>query len=114
MSEMVISIADRFSKFPAGRYMADGPFNAERFRQEVLLPAIDDALTSGNQVVVKLDGVIGYSSSFLEEVFGGVVRARKQAGDKLKKALAIRADDVAYSAAKLDAERYFDDALSRN
>jgi hypothetical protein len=114
MSEMVISIADRYSKFPAGRYRADGPFNAERFRDEFLLPALDAALQKGDKVVVKLDGVIGYSSSFLEEVFGGVVRARKQAADRLKQTLQIRADDVAYSAAKLDAERYFSDALGRN
>lgn len=113
MSDMVISIADRYSKFPAGRYPADGPFNAERFRKEVLLPAIDEAERTGNRVVVLLDGVMGYSSSFLEEVFGGLVRARRQLGERLKTLLTIRADDVAYAAAKLDAEQYLAEELRR-
>ena len=66
-----ISVAKQFSRFPAGRYRTDGDFSGELFRDKLLVPA----LKSGDQVVVELDGVAGYGSSFLEEAFGGAVRA---------------------------------------
>ena len=71
MSTRVISIAKQFSPTPAGRYLADGPFPGEKFRTDLLLPALrqgDDAIT------VDMDGASGYGSSFLEEAFGGLVR----------------------------------------
>lgn len=66
-----ISIASQFSRNPAGRYRSDGPFPGERFRDELLVPALrrDDEI-----VIVDLDGTSGYGSSFLEEAFGGLVR----------------------------------------
>jgi hypothetical protein len=111
MSEMILSIANSFSRFPAGRYKEDGPFNGTRFREEILIPALKDATGSGNKVVVLLDGVVGYSSSFLEEVFGGVARSKSVPPDALKSALEIRATDVAYAPAKIDAENYLAEAL---
>ena len=65
-----ISIAKHFSKFPAGRYVADGPYPGELFRTKVLVPA----LKAHPKVVVSLDGTLGFGSSFLEEAFGGLVR----------------------------------------
>jgi hypothetical protein len=114
MSETLISIADQYSRFPAGRYPADGPYNGQRFRQEVLLPAVERAISNNDNVVVRLDGVIGYSSSFLEEVFGGIIRARPDLGHAIRKALRIQADDIAYKAAKIDAEKYLSEELSRH
>lgn len=111
MSDMMLSIASSFSKFPAGRSKEDGPFNGARFRDEILIPALKDAAASGDKLVVELDGVVGYSSSFLEEVFGGVARSRSLPADVLKKALIIKATDVAYEPAKLDAEGYLADAI---
>ncbi|QBR40976.1 DUF4325 domain-containing protein [Kerstersia gyiorum] len=68
----MIDIAKDFSPFAAGRYRTDGPWSGEKFREEVLLPA----LKQPNIVVqVKLDGTLGLGSSFLEEAFGGLVRA---------------------------------------
>ncbi len=65
-----ISIAKQFSPNPAGRYPEDGPFNGERFRQDFLIPALNDS----DVVTVVLDGVSGFGSSFLEEAFGGLIR----------------------------------------
>ena len=65
-----INIAREYSRFPAGRYRTDGPYSGERFRDEVLVPA----LRRGGQVEVELDGTAGYGSSFLEEAFGGLIR----------------------------------------
>lgn len=71
MPASVIRVATDFSRYPAGRYSDDGPFSGEAFRENLLLPQ----LRSGSTVTVVLDGVRGYGSSFLEEAFGGLVRA---------------------------------------
>ena len=78
---MTISIAKQFSTAPSGRYKADGPASGEQFRDELLIPALE----SGSQVVVDLNGVMGYGSSFLEEAFGGLVRKGFTADDLLKR-----------------------------
>ncbi len=114
MSEMILSIAENYSQFPAGRYPADGPFNGERFRNDFLVPALKQAAQRGDRVVVLLDGVLAYSSSFLEEVFGGLVRTHVLPADSLKKALEIRANDVAYRSAKIDAENYLNEEIKRS
>jgi hypothetical protein len=67
-----LNIAVEFSRYPFGRYRSDGPYSGERFREEFLMPALqrdDQALK------VILDGAVGMGSSFLEEAFGGLVRA---------------------------------------
>ncbi|MFB9242347.1 STAS-like domain-containing protein [Massilia antarctica] len=71
METMNFSIAKQYSLTPAGRYLSDGPFSGERFREEILLPA----LRGGKRISVDLDGAVGFGSSFLEEAFGGLVRA---------------------------------------
>lgn len=67
-----INISRDFARYPFGRYRTDGPYSGERFREEFLIPAFR---ADGELVVVDLDGAIGMGSSFLEEAFGGLVRA---------------------------------------
>jgi hypothetical protein len=76
-SSTTISIADEFSRAPAGRYRSDGPRSGEAFREDLLIPK----LKAFSTVVVNLDGTLGYGSSFLEESFGGLVRAGFKAED---------------------------------
>lgn len=71
MNVCTIVIGKDFSDTPGGRYPADGPWNGQKFREECLIPA----LRTHDKVVVDVSGVEGYGSSFLEEVFGGIVRA---------------------------------------
>jgi len=66
----VINIARDFTRFPAGRYKADGEFSGEVFRERFLEPVLDH----GDRAVIELDGALGYGSSFLEEAFGGLIR----------------------------------------
>lgn len=69
MKKKVIKIVD-FSRYPSGRVRADGPSSGEKFREEYLLPALKDF----DRVIIEIDGINGYPSSFTEEAFGGLVR----------------------------------------
>jgi hypothetical protein len=65
-----VSIAKEFSRYPGGRFERDGPYSGEEFRARYLIPA----LQAREKLVIAMDGVRGYGSSFLEEAFGGLVR----------------------------------------
>ena len=67
MTSRDIIIADEFSKYPAGRFTADGPYSGADFRDNILAPALQDEEL--DKVVVVFDGVAGFGSSFLEEAF---------------------------------------------
>lgn len=60
-----------FTKYPGPRYIKLGSNSGEEFREKYLI----EKLKQDPEVIVNLDGVLGYGSSFLEEIFGGVVRA---------------------------------------
>lgn len=81
MSEAMINIARDFSRAPAGRYISDGPNSGQRFREQMLIPA----LNRSDVLLLELDGTRGYGSSFLEEAFGGLVRAGYAAVDLLRR-----------------------------
>ncbi|MCC7542332.1 MAG: STAS-like domain-containing protein [Deltaproteobacteria bacterium] len=68
-----------FTRTPGARYRTDGPFSGEQFRDEILVEAYDRARAAGVALIVVLDGVAGYATSFLEEAFGGLARDRDQA-----------------------------------
>lgn len=59
---------------PGPRHVSDGAYSGEEFRNNVLRPEFDRAVSNGTSVTVILDGTRGYASSFLEEAFGGLVR----------------------------------------
>lgn len=73
----LLNVGKQFSRFPAGRYRSDGPASGEKFRDEVLIPL----LKAHDLVTIELDDTLGYGSSFLEEAFGGAVRAGVAAAD---------------------------------
>lgn len=70
MNNTTIDLAKEFNIRPFGRYRKDGDRSAEVFREDLLLPA----LLAHDHVTVDLGGTNFYGSSFLEEVFGGLVR----------------------------------------
>ena len=87
----LITIADNFSETPLGRYVTDGSYSGERFREEFLVPALKEG-----SLTVDIDGTEGYGSSFLEEAFGGLVRKKHFTELELKKNLHIRSNDPAF------------------
>ena len=86
---MKIDIATEFSSYPAGRYHPqDGEYTGDRFRDEYLAPRLKQAISEKEKLVILLDGVRTFGSSFLEEAFGGLVRknifTRKDLKEHLK------------------------------
>ncbi|MEW9796644.1 STAS-like domain-containing protein [Alteromonas sp. CYL-A6] len=60
-----------FTFFPGPRYRRLGKNSGEEFREDVLMPDIEEH----KKIQLDLDGVLGYGSSFLEEAFGGLIRS---------------------------------------
>lgn len=82
MNDTIIDLAKQFTDRPFGRYREDGNRSGEVFREDMLVPA----LRQHDHVTVNLGGTNFYGSSFLEEVFGGLVRAgftQAELGQKL-------------------------------
>lgn len=78
----MINLAERF-RFPGPRFIALGPQSGEEFKN-YLIGELNKIYPSGInhfdknnsiKVIVNLDGTQGYGSSFLEEGFGGLIRA---------------------------------------
>ena len=86
-----ISVAQDFTRFPSGRYKRNGTTSGEQFRQDFL----EISLKDGQLIAVELDGTIGYGSSFLEEAFGGLVRALKLTPSSLREKLTLVSQDPA-------------------
>ncbi len=86
----IINIQRDFSRYPAGRYKDDGPYNGEKFREDFLVPALRNSTI---QVDLELDGVRGYNSSFLDEAFGGLVREHGFTADELLQRLNLISKD---------------------
>lgn len=89
MTMVTFKISSQFSEFPAGRYPEDGPFNGERFREEIIIPL----LSQHDQVTFDLDGTEGYGSSFLDEAFGGLVRHHNLTLETLRNRLHFIAEE---------------------
>lgn len=89
---MKISIATEFSGAPVRRHREDGKFTGEEFREDWLAPNLENA-TPGDPLVIDLNGAAGYSASFLDEAFGGLVRKCGYTAADLEKILQIKADN---------------------
>ena len=66
----IIKISTDYTKFPGGRFISDGKFSAQEFRQKLIEPIFE----TEDKIVIDLDDVEGFSTAFLEETFGGLVR----------------------------------------
>ncbi|MBI4800428.1 MAG: STAS-like domain-containing protein [Desulfarculus sp.] len=106
MAKNIINIASDFSQFPAGRYRSDGGFSGELFRDDFLVPSLNEF----DVVEVILDGAEGYGSSFLEESFGGLVREKGFSEADLKKRLVIVCSSPEFETYKEEAWQHIHDA----
>ncbi|MBF0267583.1 MAG: STAS-like domain-containing protein [Alphaproteobacteria bacterium] len=87
MTTRVISVSRDFSPFPGPRYIRQGENSGEKFRR-LLVSALDQSPI----VVVDLDGTRGFGSSFLDEAFGGLVRAEGMSTADVLRRVEIRSE----------------------
>lgn len=90
---MIISIAKDFSAIPGARFPEEGDFSGQDFRNNVLCPALKEAISKDEVLTVILDGTAGLGTSFLEESFGGLIRNDKFTLATLKKHLCLVSDE---------------------
>lgn len=86
---IAIAIAD-FSRFPICRTPEDGDKNGQVFREKHLLPKIQEADRSNGTVEISLKGVVGFSSPFLDEAFGGLVSENHYTPSRLRELLRLK------------------------
>jgi hypothetical protein len=85
-----------FSRTPGARRIAEGPFSAELFRRDHLLPAVREAIAAGEPLEVVLDGVAGYGAAFLDEAFAGLVLHEGLAAEDVLSALRLVSEEEPY------------------
>lgn len=71
---MKIKIATDFSRIPCARFLSEGDFPGEEFREKILVPKLKEAIEKKEKLEIDLDGTAGLGTSFLEESFGGLIR----------------------------------------
>lgn len=110
-----INIAEDFSAYPIGRDSDDSEdSNGEKFREEFLVPALEQVRNSPGIVEVSFEGVESFGSSFLEEAFGGLVRKCGWTASDLKKKLKITYDWPGYARFERRMWKHIDEAKPEN
>jgi hypothetical protein len=59
-----------FSDTPGARYKTDGPNSGELFLEKLLTNKFNNAVDANYKLLIDLDGVWGYPSSFVSASFG--------------------------------------------
>jgi hypothetical protein len=106
-----LKIAREFSRTPGPRYEHEGPHSGELFRRTILCPRLLEAQKQGASLQIDLDGTAGYGTSFLEEVFGGLIREDGLSLAGLKTVLRFVSREEPYLIG--DIEQYMRDASER-
>ena len=88
---ITINIATDYTKTPGGRFISEGEYSGQDFREKVVKPKFLQALENNDQLTVILDGGYGYATSFLEEAFGGL--AREMRNSKIKDIIIISEEE---------------------
>ncbi|MGR5279664.1 STAS-like domain-containing protein [Vibrio rotiferianus] len=89
-------VLQEYCKYMYGRYRSDGDHSAQAFREDVLIPEIEQNGT----VTVDITMDYGLASSCLEEAFGGLVRETEWDADEvLKRVNIVSEDDVSVNSA---------------
>ncbi len=105
-NKKTLSIAKKFSTEPGLRLRSESNYSGEEFLQDYFIPWLKENKDSNSPLEIDLNGAIGYGPSFLEETFGGAVRAGY--GDQIKNLEIIYEDENI----KQEIKRYIDKSLS--
>lgn len=96
MNNKIIKIAELFTPYPGGRYSVGKNDSGQEFRDSILFPELKKAIEGGYILIIDLDGVAGYSSSFLDEAFGGLVREYHMDKGTLAKTMNLVSEEDPY------------------
>lgn len=105
MDIRIIKVKD-FSITPGSRHRDEGEYSGEEFRETILEPIFKKAVDLKMKVTIDLDGTIGYGTSWLEEVFGGLTR--KYSKELVNKHIEIISNEEPYL--KEDINEYIEKA----
>lgn len=92
MLNKIIDLSKDYSNAPAGRYRKDSNYSGERFREELLIPALKE----NDTVTIILDNLYGVGASFWDEAFGKLIRDGKFSKEELDKKLILECKDDIY------------------
>lgn len=112
MEKIKISILNDFSPTPGPRYISEGKFSGEEFRQKILFPKVSEAINNGIPFEVDLDGTAGYGTSFLEESFGGLIRIHNLPYERIKELMTLTSKEEDYLID--DVKQYLKDAYEES
>jgi hypothetical protein len=101
MTELKLSLALDFSRYPGPRYKTQGPNSGEKFRKHLV-----KLLKDYDRVIVDLDGTSGIGSSFLDEAFGGLVSHEGFSRSDVERRVIVKSNlDASYLATVSDSIR---------
>lgn len=92
MNDIYFNVVKDFSRTPSARVAKEGKYPGTELRDKIT-PKIKAAIDKNVSFRIDLDGASGYGTSFLEEVFGGLIREEHIKLDDLKKCLKIKSDE---------------------
>lgn len=104
----VFCVKESFSKTPGPRYMKEGEYSGELFRESLLYSAVKNAIDNEDTLLIDLDGTSGYGTSFLEEAFGGLIRKNKLSYEAIERTIKIKSEEEDYLVD--DIKQYLKDA----
>lgn len=82
----IYNIATDFSRTPSARNEQEGKNSGIKLRK-IIAPLIKKSIQENLKFIINFDGGAGYGTSFLEEVFGGLIRYEHIEYKDLKKTL---------------------------
>jgi hypothetical protein len=89
-------ISSEYSKFPGSRYINECMWSGEDFRKNHLSKIVKECLDNNQTLLIDLDGTAGYSTGFLEEAFGGLIRENIFRLSDLLTTLRFKSDEEPY------------------
>ena len=104
----VLKVSTDFSDIPGPRYIREGLYSGEDFRDRLLFPRLHECIERGDTLQIDLDGTQGYGTSFLEEAFGGLIRVNHLSLSLILEHIIIVSEEEPYL--KDDIEEYMKDA----
>lgn len=92
---MKFVVAEQFHRRPSGRYRTDGPWSGEKFREDYLVPLIQQAISENKKLLINFDNVSMSASSFIHEAFSGLIVHKHFTKEQLINTLVIESERTA-------------------